>query len=76
MTDHAHRQGSKLTRADLEAIRKLFVDGWYYYGQFQSLDDDLRQVRRVERLRMSLRGWSQARGVPLAYARVLQRYPR
>jgi hypothetical protein len=28
----------------------------------------------VERLGMSLRGWSQARGVPLAYARALQRY--
>jgi hypothetical protein len=48
--------------------------GWYYYGRTQSLDDDLRQVRRVERLGMSLRQWSQARGVPLAYARALQRY--
>jgi hypothetical protein len=67
-------RGPKLIRADLEAMRKEFGGGWYYYGKFQSLDDDLRQVRRVERLGMSLRGWSQARGVPLAYARALQRY--
>ena len=74
MTDHAHRRGPKLIRADLEAMRKEFGGGWSYYGQSQSLEDDLRQVRRVERLGMSVRGWSQARGVPLAYARALQRY--
>ncbi len=62
-------------RSDLEAMREEFsAGGWYYYGRTQSLDDDLRQVRRVERLGMSLRQWSQARGVPLAYARALQRY--
>jgi hypothetical protein len=57
-------------------MRKQFGGGgWYYYGQSQSRDDDLlRQVRRVQRLEMSLRGWSQARGVPLAYAKALQRY--
>jgi hypothetical protein len=75
MTDHAHRRGPKLIRADLEAMRKEFGGGWSYYGQSQSLEDDLlRRVRRVERLGMSLRRWSQARGVPLAYARALQRY--
>ena len=63
-----------MTRADLEAMRKEFGGSWSYYGQSQSLDDDLRQVRRVERLGMSLRRWSQARGVPLAYVRALQRY--
>ena len=64
-----------MTRSDLEAMRKQFGGGgWSYYGQSQSLDDDLRQVCRVERLGMSLRGWSRARGVPLAYARALQRY--
>ena len=63
-----------MTRSDLEAMRKAFGGSWSYYGQSQSLDDDLRQVRRVERLGMSLRKWSQARGVPLAYARALQRY--
>jgi len=72
-TDGAH----KLIRADLEAMRKEFGAGdWYYYGQSQSLDDDLRQLRRVERLGMSLRRWPQARRVPLVYARVLQRYLR
>ncbi len=64
-----------MMRSDLEAMREEFsAGGWYYYGRTQSLDDDLRQVRRVERLGMSLRQWSQARGVPLAYARALQRY--
>ena len=63
-----------MTRSDLEAMRKAFGGSWSYYGKSQSLDDDLRQVRRVERLGMSLRRWSQARGVPLAYARALQRY--
>ena len=71
---HTDRGPTKLIRAELEAMRKEFGGGWYYYGQSQSLEDDLRQVRRVERLRISLRGWSQARGVPLAYARALQRY--
>ncbi len=66
--------GPKPIKADLEAMRKEFGGGWSYYGKSQSLEDDLRQVRRVERLGMSLRGWSQARGVPLAYARALQRY--
>ena len=64
-----------MTRSDLEAMRKEFGGGWSYYGQSQSLEDDpLRRVRRVERLEISLRGWFQARGVPLAYARALQRY--
>ena len=63
-----------MTRSDLEAMRKAFGGSWSYYGQSQSLEDDLRQVRRVERLGMSLRGWSQARGVPHSYARALQRY--
>jgi hypothetical protein len=67
--------GSKLSRDYLEVMRKEFGDGWSYYGKSQSLEDDLlRQLRRVQRLGMSLRGWSQARGVPLAYARALQRY--
>ena len=66
--------GPKLIRADLEAMRKEVCGGWSYYGKSQNLEDDLRQVRRVQRLGMSLRGWSQAQGVLLSYARALQRY--
>lgn len=48
--------------------------GLCHHGQAQTLEDDLRQVRRAVRLGMSLRAWATARSVPLAYAKALRRY--
>jgi hypothetical protein len=63
----------RLTRGDLEAMRKEFVIG--RYGEpSRTLDDDLHQARRMVRLGMSLEEWATAQGVPLAYARALRRF--
>ena len=63
----------RLTRGDLEAMRKEFVIG--RYGEpSRTLDDDLHQARRMVRLGMSLEEWATAQGVPLTYARALRRF--
>ena len=64
----------RLTRTDLEAMLGEFdiVDS---YGETTStLDEDLHQIRRNARLGVSLQEWARARGVPLTYARALQRF--
>jgi hypothetical protein len=56
----------RLTREDLEAMRKEF--GLGRYDQLsQSLDDDLHQVRRNAGLGVSLEDWAKTRGA--AYLR-------
>ena len=63
----------RVTRDDLEEMRKEFSAG-LYHGRDQDLDDDLRQVRRALRLGINLRRWALARGVPISYALALQHY--
>ncbi len=63
-----------LTRTDLEAMLGEFdiVDR---YGETTStVDEDLHQIRRNARLGVNLKEWARARGVPLTYARALQRF--
>ena len=63
----------RLSREDLEAMRKEFVIGRYDEPS-RTLDDDLRQVGRMTRLGVSLEEWAKTRGVPLTYARALRRF--
>jgi hypothetical protein len=63
----------RLTRDDLEALRKEFGVG-RFDEHSQSLDDDLHQIRRNAKLRVSLEEWAKTRGVPLTYARALRRF--
>jgi hypothetical protein len=63
----------RLTRGDLEAMRKEFIIGRYDEPS-RTLDDDLHQARRMVRLGMSLEEWATAQGVPLTYARALRRF--
>jgi hypothetical protein len=63
----------RLSREDLEAMRKEFVIGRYDEPS-RTLDDDLHQARRMVRLGVSLEHWAQTQGVPLAYARALRRF--
>ena len=65
----------RLTREDLEAMRKEFVLG-RYDDPSRTLDDDLHQVGRMGRLGVSLEEWARAQGVPLTYARALRRFLR
>ena len=65
----------RLTRDDLEAMRKEFGIGVRYDDEPSlSLDDDLHQIRRSARLGVSLEDWAKTRGVPLTYARALRRF--
>ena len=63
----------RLSREDLEAMRKEFVIGRYDEPS-RTLDDDLHQVGRMTRLGVSLEEWAKTRGVPLTYARALRRF--
>jgi hypothetical protein len=63
----------RLTREDLEAMRKEFSLGRYDEAA-QGLEDDLHQVRRNARLGVSLEDWAKGRGVPLTYAKALGRF--
>lgn len=65
----------RLSRDDLEAMRKEFGVGRYDEPAYDNnLDYDLHQIRRNARLGVSLEEWARRRGVPLTYARALQRY--
>lgn len=65
----------RLTRDDLEAMRKEFGIGVSYDNEVShSLDDDLHQVRRNARLGVRLEDWARTRGVPLQYAKALRRF--
>ena len=65
----------RLTREDLEALRKEFdLDEMYGGGFFYSLDAHLAQLRRMSALGVSPEDWAKTRGLPLAYARALRRY--
>ena len=63
----------RLSREDLEAMRKEFIIGRYDEPS-RTLDDDLHQVGRMARLGVSLEEWARTQGVPLTYARALRRY--
>ena len=63
----------RLSREDLEAMRKEFVIGRYDEPS-RSLDDDLHQVGRMTLLGVSLEEWAKTQGVPLTYARALRRF--
>jgi hypothetical protein len=63
----------RLTREDLEAMRKEFIIGRYDEPS-RTLDDDLHQARRTVRLGVSLEDWAKTQGMPLAYARALRRF--
>ena len=65
----------RLTREDLEALRKEFdLDEMYGGGFFYSLDTHLAQISSMRALGVSLEDWAKTRGLPLAYARALERY--
>ena len=64
----------RLTRDDLEAMRKEFGIGVRYDEHSQSLDEDLHQMRRNARLGVRMEEWAKTRGVPLIYARALRRF--
>jgi hypothetical protein len=64
----------RLTRADLEAMASEFDIVERYGGAAPTVDEDLHQIRRNVRLGVHVEEWARARGVPLAYARALQRY--
>ncbi len=63
----------RLSREDLEAMRKEFIIGRYDEPS-RTLDDDLHEARRMVRLGISLEEWATAQGVPLFYARALRRF--
>jgi hypothetical protein len=65
----------RLTRADLEAMVGEFDIVERYGGAAPTVDEDLHRIRRnVHALGVRVEDWARARGVPLAYARALQRY--
>jgi hypothetical protein len=63
----------RLSREDLEAMRKEFVIGRYDEPS-RTLDDDLHQVGRMSRLGVSLEEWARTQGLPLTYVRALRRF--
>ena len=63
-----------MTRTDLEAMLGEFDIVDRYGESTSTVDEDLNQIRRNARLGVSLQEWARARGVPLTYARALQRF--
>ncbi len=65
----------RLTREDLEALRKEFdLDEMYGGGFFYSLDAHLAQISRMRALGVSLGDWAKTGGLPITYAKALGRY--
>jgi hypothetical protein len=64
----------RVTRADLEAMLGEFDIIERYADAESTLEMHLHQVRRNARLGLSLEEWARGRGVPLTYARALQRF--
>jgi hypothetical protein len=70
----------KITREDLEAMREEY--GLVRPRQDErgrpavpfNLEDGLRQMELNERHGLTVEHWAQLRGVPVDYARALQRY--
>ncbi len=64
----------RLTKADLEAMLEEFEIA-ERYGQTASIvNRDLLQIRRNAMFGGTLGEWARKRGVPVAYARALQRF--
>ncbi len=64
----------RLTKADLEAMLEEFEIA-ERYGQTASIvNRDLLQIRRSAMFGGTLGEWARKRGVPVAYARALQRF--
>ena len=64
----------RLTKADLEAMLGEFEIAERYGEATSTVNKDLLQVRRNAMFGGTLGGWARARGVPLVYARALQRF--
>ena len=64
----------RLTKSDLEAILQEFEIAERYGESASVVDRDLLQIRRSAMFGEPLQQWARARGVPLAYARALQRF--
>jgi hypothetical protein len=64
----------RLTKADLEAMLGEFDIIERYADAESTVDMHLRQIRRNARLGVTLEAWAKARGLPLTYAKALQRF--
>ena len=64
----------RLTKADLEAMLGEFEIAERYGEATSTVNKDLLQVRRNAMFGGTLGEWATERGVPLAYARALQRF--
>jgi hypothetical protein len=64
----------RLTKADLEAMLGEFEIAERYGEATSTVNKDLLRVRRNAMFGGTLGEWARKRGVPLAYARALQRF--
>ncbi len=64
----------RLTKADLEAMLAEFDIVERYADTEATVDMHLHQMRRNARLGVPLEEWANARGLPLTYAKALQRF--
>jgi hypothetical protein len=64
----------RLTKADLEAMLAEFEIAERYGEATSTVNKDLLQIRRYAMFGEPLEEWARARGVPLVYARALQRF--
>ena len=64
----------RVTKADLEAMLGEFEIAERYGESASTVNRDLLQIRRSAMFGEPLEEWARARGVPLVYARALQRF--